>query len=100
MNNIEILEEFIEQYNASYPEEKECVAIYPEQIEALENLIYENKELKEHCKELIKEKQELTTIIEDDCIPKSKIRELLEHYKNTGYDELEEVLEELLIEGE
>ena len=47
MNNIEILEEFIEQYKASYPEEKEWVAIYPNQIEAIENLIQENKELKE-----------------------------------------------------
>ena len=46
MNNIEILEEFIEQYNASYPEEKEWVAIYPEQIQAIENLIQENKELR------------------------------------------------------
>lgn len=47
MNDIEILEEFIEQYNASYPEEKEWVAIYPNQIEAIENLIQINKELEE-----------------------------------------------------
>lgn len=38
MNNIEILEKFIEKYNANYPEEKD--------IEALENLIKEYKELK------------------------------------------------------
>ena len=51
MNDIEILEEFIEQYNASYPEEKECVAIYPNQIEAIENLIQRNKDLEQIEKE-------------------------------------------------
>jgi len=58
MNNIDykavvqILEEFLEQYNASYPEEKEWVAIYPNQIQAIENLIQENKELKKQLNDI------------------------------------------------
>lgn len=107
MNNIEIIEEFIEQYNASYPDEKEWVAIYPEQIEAIENLIQYNKKLKERCKELIKEKQELTTIIEDDCIPKSKVKEKINkiqelqinYVDGITFDHIILKLEELL-EGE
>ena len=62
MNNIEILEEFLEQYNASYPEEKEWVAIYPNQIEAIENLLENSKK-----------------IIELN-IPKSKVKEKIEEY--------------------
>lgn len=51
MNDIEILEEFIEQYNASYPEEKEWVAIYPNQIEALQGLLdLYNKEKEKNFK--------------------------------------------------
>ena len=63
MNNIEILEEFLEQYNASYSEEKEWVAIYPNQIEAIENLLENSKK-----------------IIELNYIPKSKVKEKIEEY--------------------
>ena len=45
--DIKILEEFIEDYNACYPEEKEWVVIYPNQVQAIENLINRNKELEE-----------------------------------------------------
>ena len=46
---IEILKEFIEVYNASYPEEKEWVAIYPYQIEAIQGLLdLYNKEKEEN----------------------------------------------------
>ena len=85
MNNIEILEEFIEQYNASYPEEKEWVAIYPEQIESVENLIQENKELKEKVnmqqeqlnianKKILAQKGQLK-VVNNSYIPKSKVKE-------------------------
>ena len=84
----------------------------------IENLIKENKELKERIKGLeceieIKKYCKVDEVINDltyyknlakeyqgNCIPKSKLKGLLEHYKDTGYDELEEVLQELLEEGE
>ena len=81
MNNIEILEEFLEQYNASYPEEKECVAIYPNQIEAIENLIKGYKELD---KENTRQHELLGKIHEKyqkDYIPKSKVKEKIEKIK-------------------
>lgn len=100
MNNIEILEKFIEEYNANYPEEKDWVVIYPEEIEALKNLIQEYKE------NLMK-----------NTIPKSKVKEKIEEleeqlkynlFKNHEiYTVVEnklkykiEVLQQLLEEGE
>lgn len=45
-----------------------------------------NKKLKEKCKELIKEKQELTTVLEDDVIPKSKVKEKIEELNSMKVD--------------
>ena len=99
MNNIEILVEFIDQYIASYPEEKEWVAIYPEQIKAIENLIQEYKKLKKQMgKDL--DVVYIKGVYDERNKWKNKVKEMLEHYKNTGYNELEEVLQELLEEGE
>lgn len=128
MNNIEILENKLklnEKTKFDWFGEKE--------FEAIENLIQENKELKEDLDYISKEKWKADEAIlflterieeyqkqldldyvEENYIAKSKlkekieeldkwknkIKELLEHYKNTGYDELEEVLQELLEEGE
>lgn len=47
-----------------------------------------NKKLKEKCKELIKEKQELTTILEDDVIHKNKIKEKLEEINKEYFKKL------------
>jgi len=40
--------------------------------------------------------EEMEKIINENYIPKDKIRELYNEYKNTGYFELEQVLKELL----
>ena len=57
--DIKILGEFIEEYNVSYPDEKEWVVIYPNQIQAIENLIARNKELEKKNRFL--EKHEYTS---------------------------------------
>ena len=77
MNDIEILKKFIEEYNASYPEKNEWVAIYPNQIQAIENLLKRNKELEykyeKALDDLVKSEKER----QED---KEKIKEL-EEYK-------------------
>lgn len=119
MNDIEKLQNIFQELRKD--DEKGHTSAYElqwEDIYTIENLIQENKELKEkleekdmqHELELIgKEeytKDAMGEIIEhyytanEDCIPKSKVKELLEHYKNTGYNELEEVLQELLGENQ
>ena len=85
MNNIGILEQFIDEYYASYPDEKECVAIYPEQIEALENLIEENKELKEERKLAYNLGyrngcNDTSKFNDKEFIRKSKVKEKIEDY--------------------
>lgn len=90
---------------------KEDIHVLSGAIGLIENLIQENKELKEEleiCEADLdemtisnehKKKEWVNKLVLNSYIPKSKIKELLEHYKNTGYNELEEVLQELL-EGE
>ena len=81
MNDIEILEEFIEQYNASYPEEKEWVAIYPNQIEAIENLIQRNKDLEQIEKEYKGEKMKASYIKEE----LTNAKKMLQNINTTDY---------------
>lgn len=143
MNNIEILEERINfcKNNTECREQlNQCFGctFEIEEIQAIENLIKENKELKEkleekemqHELELIgKEeytKDAMGEIIEhyytanEDCIPKSKIKEKIEEYNIPILDVLDKlpimprtiergcgakdgiiyVLQELLEEGE
>ena len=52
MNNIEILEEFIPLLEDGYVDNKDCT----KEIQAIENLIKENKELKEDLDYISKEK--------------------------------------------
>lgn len=95
MNNIEILEEFIPLLEDGYVDNKDCT----KEIQAIENLIIENKKIKKQMgKDL--DVVYIKGVYDERDKWKNKIRELLEHYKNTGYDELEEVLQELLEEGE
>ena len=77
--DIKVLEEFIEEYNASYPNEEEWVVIYPNQVKAIENLIKRNKEL-----EVINKMQEyrISVIDERELIPKSKVREKIEELED------------------
>lgn len=68
-------------------------------IQAIENLIARNKELeKQMGKDL--DVVYLQGVYNERDRWKSKVRELYEHYKDTGYYELESVLEELLQEGD
>lgn len=106
MNNIEILEDYIKLINKGYCEDcNELCNIYgapafPSKAiaETIENLIQENKELKEALeKEKIKvdflvgkkmiEKdnhaREVKINIENFYIPKSKVKEIVELYDNT-----------------
>lgn len=120
MDNIEILEKLKdEQFTKEklntickfYDEEFKPYILTTEERDAIENLIKENKELKDKCKELIKEKQELTTIAEDESIPKSKVKEKINYLKSLdfGSDLVTQstanlttiiILQELLEEGE
>ena len=85
--DIEILEEFIEQYNASYPKEKEWVAIYPHQIQAIENLIKRNKELEEYANWHIGHlTEDIKDYIDDDKLANAnligELKEEREHWKD------------------
>lgn len=101
--DVKILEEFIEEYNASYPKEEEWVVIYPNQIQAIENLIARYKELKEENKRLkieleIKKYCKVNELTEDliyyknlakeyqgSSIPKSKVQEKIQKYNEIIY---------------
>ena len=48
--------------------------------EAIETVLQALEKLQKHCKEMIKEKQELTSVLLDS-IPKKKIEELIIHLK-------------------
>ena len=117
--DIKILEEIVNKFKNSIKNEgKENykffgTMLFYEDIQAIENLIARNKKLEEHCKQLIKEKQELTTIAEEnvlsiECvnknyIPKSKVIEIIEKYYNEHGDTKEEItkfIEKLLQEGD
>lgn len=66
--------------------------------QAVENLIQENKELKEKVNVLVQEKEYLNTIIDsdnDNYIPKSKIEDVINN-SVSSYDCLRENLETLL----
>ena len=56
-----------------------------------------NKELRNICKELIKEKQELTTVLLDDNIPKSKIKEKIEELENKDLEIYDTDSEDVMI---
>lgn len=76
----------------------------------VEKLQKENEELKNKVvkrdNEIIEleetaEKEFLTKQeVKENYIPKDKVRKLLEEYKDTGYYEVEQVLKELLEEGD
>jgi hypothetical protein len=79
MNNIEILENFIDKQKSN----KDTFVPTDFEITALENLIQENKELKE------KNKKQSVVIIEyqdllEDSIPKLKVKEKIEEKIKEG----------------
>jgi len=85
MNNIEILEEFIKHYKEvqeKYKDDEIQAEIerscYFEEVpaEAIENLIKENKELKEKIEEYGKQLD--LDFVEENFIPKSALQELLD----------------------
>ena len=127
--DIKVLEELKGKYITSGLYQIGTFELTEDEIQAIEHLIARNKELEEENKsltdsyliqkdlineEILRERKqfyegELYTAkqlknIERDrnkyYIPKSKVRELYNHYKDTGYYELESVLEELLQEGD
>lgn len=85
MNNIEMLEEFIENYKKLVITNKEVIIDYKylkEKIQAIENLIKENKELKEKIvkiKDLCNTKPYVAYTLYGDLLYESdEILELLE----------------------
>lgn len=78
MSEEEIIKKFIEEYNASYPDEKEWVAIYPEQIQAIQGLLNLYNKEKEKNKEL-------RNYISKDKI-REKIKELEKEQENNRSD--------------
>lgn len=112
MNDIEILEEYIKTLKLT-PEEllksdETIKFIGYKEIQAIENLIQRNKDLEIKIKQIESLKhieEDLTSVYlngfyEGESKWKSKIKELYEYYKDTGYNELELVLKDLLEEGE
>lgn len=96
MNNIEILEHFLEMEDYENKEDF---------LQAIKNLIKENKELKNKCNEL--NFKYTAQWVDDNFIPKSKVKEKIEYIeKNYGeHSEFSigksiEFLQELLEEGE
>ena len=95
-NDIEILEKITILAGSTKNENIENIGI--ERInKALQNLIKENKELKE------KNKKQSVVLIEyqdllEDSIPKSKVKERYEKLKHYDYIEIKELLK--LLEGE
>lgn len=117
MNNIEILENKIQCFrhlqNTLDDDEKELFedGIQQKEIEAIENLIQENKELKNKCNEL--NFKYTAQWVDDNFIPKSKIKEKIEYYHHKDFIKVqvcyqhdnearikEKALRELLEEGE
>jgi hypothetical protein len=108
MNNIEILEDYIKLINKGYCEDcNELCNIYgapafPSKAisQAIENLIQENEELKEKREEY--EKQLDLDYVEENYIPKSKVKEKIEEIKRNDYSSYDTCLclQELLEEGE
>ena len=80
MNNIEILEEFIKYFEAEATQRKYrrniSITVGEDDIEAIENPIQENKELKEKREEY--EKQLDLDYVEENYIQKSKLKEKIE----------------------
>lgn len=77
MNNIEILEEFIPLLEDGYVDNRDCT----KEIQAIENLIQENKELKEKVKGMYDKSNKLieVTNLYLNSVPRSKIKNLLEN---------------------
>jgi len=90
MNNIEILEEFIKYFEAEATQRKYrrniTITVGEDDIEAIENLIQENKELKEKQKEY--EKQLDLDYVEENYIAKSKLKEKIEELDKKEKEEL------------
>ena len=98
MNNIEILEEFIEDYKELVTQKKEVIIDYKylkEKVQAIENLIKEYKELEDKCNEL--NFKYTAQWVDDNFIPKSKLQELREI---DNIDLLQTKLKQFLEEGE
>lgn len=83
MNNIEILEEYIKEVWKPKPIHNvipDWATIEKEEIQAIENLIKENKELKEKVKGMYDKSNKLieVTNLYLNSIPKSKVKEKIE----------------------
>ena len=129
MNNIEILKNAIKCNKKQFEEIGTHILLQDDEMKAIENLIQENKELKERIKGLeceieIKKYCKVDEVINDltyyknlakeyqgNCIPKSKVKEKIEEIKNKmnndcialhGFQREAQIdiLQELLEEGE
>ena len=102
MNNIEILELFIKSIRSDLHDDSED---NQETANAIENLIQENKELKEEISKY--EKQLDLDYVEENYISKSKVKEKIEELKEKQNNSNKNIygygiyfLQELLEEGE
>ena len=77
MNNIEILENFINKQKSN----KGTFVPTDFEITALENLIQENKELKEARDSLLWQRNFDMKILDEDYIPKLKLKEKFENMR-------------------
>ena len=75
--DIKVLEEFIENYNASYPEEEEWVVIYPNQVQAIQGLLDLYNKEKEKNKELEEDREKYIIRLTD-----KQYRTTMELFKN------------------
>ena len=82
MNNIKMLEDYIEALRNP----KSFKYTNEQKAQAIENLIKENKELKDKCNEL--NFKYTAQWVDDNFIPKSKVKELAKKYEFAlnGYD--------------
>ena len=93
MNNIKILEEYIKEVWKPKPIHNvipDWATIEKKEIQAIENLIKENKELKEKNKEInqrIKLKLENERCADKDFISKSKVKEKITYLQSLEFED-------------
>ena len=76
MNNIDILEEYLDKQDRKYVSEYRLMI-----LNAIETLISENKELKEKIKEINEEYNAEQKHEMENTIPKSKVEEIIHNNK-------------------
>lgn len=106
MNDIDILEEFIKRGKTSNNDVKIYSIMSERELNALSNLISENKELKEKNKDLTEDfkgytRKVINAVFQEDYISKSKVEEVIEEVKedeNPSISSFQEYAQEYAID--